>query len=230
MFVHRFALVLFLGVSLLTGRALCQPAPVQSATVCEESKDGMEDAACRKTLQGLFTRKGDRLTLRLDGGKSKTYVGNLAACEGPNGNAEKCVVFRVSSYFPKSQSYLVEKRFYECAVYLFVSGHTGSQTVMRAIPLLSPNAKYLLSIDNDDACERKYDIAIWSLETEPPKLEFIYQHKQYESWDLIAWEDDTHIKVKASFDANTSYDQEAELVRTASHWTLQLGRKIERPR
>jgi len=101
---------------------------------------------------------------------------------------------------------------------------------MREIPLLSPNAKYLLSIDQNDACERKYDIAIWSLETDPPKLEFKYRAKQYESWELIAWEDDTHIKVKASFDANKPYDQEAVLSQTAGRWMLQLGSRTEHPR
>jgi hypothetical protein len=49
----------------------------------------MEDAACRNKLNGLFTRKGDTLILKLDGGKSKTYVGNLAACDGENADSSK---------------------------------------------------------------------------------------------------------------------------------------------
>jgi len=229
MIVHRCAFVLFFGVMLLTSRAWCQSDPAQSTIVCE-SKDNAEDAACRNTLKGLFRRKGDVLTLTLNGGKSKTYAGNIAACDGPNADVSKCVVFRILSYFPKTQSYLIEKGFYECADYLFVSRQTGSETVMSTIPVLSPNAKYLLAIDNNDACERKYDIAIWSLEADPPKLEFNYRPKQYESWELTGWEGDTHIKAKVSFDANRPYEQEAELVRTASHWTLQLGKRTERPR
>ena len=229
MLVRRCASVLFFGAALLTSQALCQTKPAQPPIVCE-SKGDVEDAVCRNALKGLFTRKGDALTLKLDNGRAKTYVGNLAACDGQNGDPEKCVVFRISSYFPKSQSYLVEKGFYECADYLLVSRHTGSEIVMRTIPLLSPSAKYLLSIDQNDACERKYDIAVWTLETDPPQLEFKYRAKQYESWELTAWGDDTHIRVKASFDANTPYDQEAQLVRTASQWMLQLGRKTEHPR
>ncbi len=229
MFVHRCALVLFLTAPLANSQALAQADPAQSPIGCE-SKDDVEDAACRSALEGLFTREGDELTLKLDGGRARTYVGNRAACDGPNGDADKCVLFRISSYFPKLQSYVVEKGYYECADYLFISRRTGSEIVMREIPLLSQNAKYLLSIDNNDACERKYDIAIWSLETDPPKLEFKYRAKQYESWELVAWEDDTHIKVKASFDANRPYDQEATLSRTAGHWILQRGSKIEHPR
>jgi hypothetical protein len=229
MLVHRCALVLFLGVPLLTNSALGQTAPVQSPIVCE-IKDNLEDAACRDKLKGLLTRNGNTLILRLDGGKSKTYVSNLAACDGQNADSSKCIVFRVLTYFPQTQSYLVEKAYYECGAYLFVSRHTGSETVMYAIPVLSPNAKYLLSIDQSDACDRKYDIAIWSVQTDPPKLEFSYQAKQYEDWEVTAWEDDTHIKMKAWINGKTSYDQEAELLRTASNWALQLGTKTERPR
>ncbi len=226
---HHFALIFFLGVPLLTSSAFGQTSPAQPPITCE-IKDNIEDAACRNKLKGLFTRKGDTLILRLDGGKSTTYVGNLAACDGENVDPSKCLVFRVLSYFPQTQSYLVEKAFYECGVYLFVNRHTGSETVMHAIPVLSPNAKYLLSIDQSDACDRKYDIAIWSMQTDPPKLEFNYQAQQYENWEVTDWENDTHFKMKGWINGKTSYDQEAELVRTASGWALQLGRKTDRRR
>ena len=95
--------------------------------------------------------------------------------------------------------------------------------------MLSSNAKYLLSIDQSDACDRNYDIAVWSMQTDPPKLELNYQAKQYENWEVIAWENDTHIKMKAWINGKTRYDQEAELVRTASDWALQLGKKTDHP-
>jgi hypothetical protein len=226
---HLFAFSLLPGISLLTSPALGQTIPDQAPIVCN-IKDNVEDAACRKQLKGLFTRNGDTLTLKLDGGQSKTYVSNLAACDGENADASKCLVFRVLSYFPRTQSYLVERGLYECGAYLFVSRHTGSETVMSAIPVLSPNAKYLLSIDQSDACDRKYDIAVWSMQTDPPKLEFKYEAKQYENWEVKAWENDTHIKMKAWINGKTSYDQEAELVRNESDWTLELGSKADRPR
>jgi hypothetical protein len=224
-----FALSLLLGTSLLTGPALGQTSPVQAPIVCDV-KDNVEDVACRERLKGLFTRKGDTLTLKLDGGKSKTYVGNLGACDGENVDTSKCLVFRVLSYFPATQSYVVERALYECGATLFVSRHTGSETVMDEIPVLSPNAKYLRSIDQSDACDRKYDIAIWSMQTDPPKLEFKYQAKQYENWEVKVWENDTHIQMKAWINGETSYDQEAELARNESGWTLELGSKTDRPK
>ncbi len=54
-------------------------------------------------------------------------------------------------YFPQTRSFLVARKFYECGNYLFVNRRTGSETVTYSIPVLSPNAKYLLSIDQSDA-------------------------------------------------------------------------------
>jgi hypothetical protein len=227
-----FALILFLGAPLLTSPTLGQTARAQSPVFCD-AKDNVEDAACRDKLKGLFTRNGDTLTLHLDGGKSKKYVSNRAACSVEHFDEAKCLVFVLLRYFPQTHSYLVEKAFTECGAYLLVSRHTGSETVMYTIPVLSPNAKYLLSIDRSDACERKYDIAIWSMETDPPKLEFKYVAKQYENWEVTAWQDDTHMRIKAFINPSRGkmpYDQEAALVRDSSGWSLQLGRKTDRPR
>jgi hypothetical protein len=222
------ALTLFAGIPLLAVAAFGQTSPAQAPIACGV-ENHLEDAECLTKLKGLFTRKGDTLTLKLDGGKSKAYVGNAAACDGANVDASKCVVFVVLKYFPQVRSFLVERGLFECGTYLFVRQRTGSETVMYSIPDLSPNAKYLLSIDQSDACDRKYDIAIWSMQTDPPKLEFKYNAEQYENWDVTAWENDTRIKLKGFINGKTSYDQEAELVRNESGWALQLGSKTDRP-
>ncbi|MBC9877438.1 hypothetical protein G8O24_08770 [Bradyrhizobium sp. INPA01-394B] len=231
MFAKSHILLSVLATLFLTSSCLGQAAPAQSPIVCD-FKDGLavEDATCQAKLKGLFERKGDTLILNLDGGTSKAYIGNSAACDGENVDASKCLVFRMLRYFPQSQFYLVEKGLYECGDYLFVSRRTGRETVMSAMPVLSPNGRYLLSIDDSDACERKYDIAVWSMRTDPPELEFNYQAKQYENWELTTWKDDTHIRLKAWINGKTSYDQEAELVRGAEGWTLKLGKKTDRPR
>jgi hypothetical protein len=227
--LKRFVFALLPSLQLLAGQAFGQTTPAQTAIACQ-IKDNVEDAECSNKLKGLFTRSGDRLTLKLDGGKSKTYVGNRAACEGENADVGKCLVFRIAGYYPQIQSYFIEKGLYECGAYLFVSRHTGSETVMFAMPVLSPNAKYLVSIDLSEACNRRYDIAIWSLQTDPPSLEFKYQAKQYENWEIKAWKSDTHINMKAWINGKTSYEQEAVLARKEAGWTLDLGKKTARPR
>ena len=231
MLQRLFALGLFAGMPFLATAAFGQTGQAQSPIECGK-KDLVEDADCRQKLKGLFTRKGSTLTLNLDGGKSKTYVGNHAACR--DGDASKCLVFRVESYFPQTRSYLVQRGHYECGGRHWVSRRTGSEIEIDSTypaPVLSPNAKYLLSLDRGEACDSKYYITIWSMATDPPKLEFTYRNTQYEMWEVTSWDDDTHIRMTAWINTNeASYDQEAELVREKSGWALRLGRKIDRPR
>src|SRR5262249_21218425 len=101
-----FALSLFAGMPLLAVAAFGQTNPAQSPIACGVTNN-VEDADCQTKLKGLFTRKGDTLTLKLDGGKSKANVGNAAACAGDNVDASKCLVFVVLKYFPQTQSFLV---------------------------------------------------------------------------------------------------------------------------
>src|ERR1700730_6704620 len=94
------------GTSMATSIRSRRPAltsPAQPPTACE-IKDNVEDATCRNKLKGLFTRQGDTLILKLDDGKSKTYVGNLAVCDGENAEPAKCLVFRMLGYYPQTQS------------------------------------------------------------------------------------------------------------------------------
>jgi len=219
------ALLLALGAPVLIGPAWSQDTLPHAPIVC--TKDSAGETACLQKLRGHFTRTANTLTLKLDGGKSKTYVDNAAACDGENVEASKCLVYTLRGYFPRTQSYLVEKALYECGNYLFVSRRTGSETPMQEVPVLSPSAKYLLSIDQSDACEREHDIAIWSLLTDPPTLDFKYKAERYENWEVKAWTNDAHISMKAWINDKTSYDQEAELVRGQRGWTLNFGKKSD---
>jgi hypothetical protein len=224
-----FGLTVLSSMCLLTSATFSQSSPAQKPIDCGV-KDNVEDSACQTTLKELFARQGNTLTLRLESGKSKKYVSNRAACSGENVDEAKCLVFVLLRYFPQTHSYLVEKGFTECGAYLLVSRHTGSETVMYAMPTFSPNTKYMLSIDQSDACDRKYDIAIWSMQVDPPKLEFKYQAKGYENWEVEAWENDTHIRMKAFINGIPPHEQQAELVRNETGWDLELGRRTELPK
>jgi hypothetical protein len=207
------------------GQASQPPAPIECTI-----KDNEEDAACRSRLKGLFTRSGDRLTLKLGDGKSKVYVGDRDACDEGDGT-DKCVIYFLLRFYPQVPSFLIAKSYYECGEYHFISQRTGSTVVLSAIPELSPNAKYLISIDTSDACDRKYDIAIWSTQTDPPTLEFRYQAKQYENWEIKGWDSDSRIKLQAFVNGRQGpYDQYAEAVRQESGWRLVLEKRVDRPR
>jgi hypothetical protein len=226
MLKRLLALLLAAGVPVLAGSARSQTIPAQVPIVCHV-KDNVEDSACQQRLKGLFARDGDKLTLKLGGGKSKSYTGNGAACDGENVDAGKCLVYNVLAYYPQIQFYVIEQGYYECGSYLLVSRRSGSETAMKEIPILSPNAKYLVLTDQSDACDRDFEIGVWSVQ-DPPKLEFKYNARGYENWEIKAWKDDRHLDMKAFVNGPTSYVQEAELVRGESgRWSLVLGKKTD---
>lgn len=212
---------------LLAGAAFGQTAAPQAPIICD-AKDNIEDDACKAKLTGMFVRNGDTLTLSLDGGKSKKYTGNLAACDGETTDAEKCLTFRLARYFPHIQSYLVEVGLYEGGRYLLIGKRSGIETTISTDPVLSPNGRYVISIDQNEAGDREYDIAIWSVQADPPKLEFKYKGKDNEYWEIKSWKDETRISMKAWVAVQNSYDQEAELMRKGKGWTLVLGKKTPR--
>lgn len=227
---RRFSsIVIIICAPFLITTALGQEVKLPAEPIVCESGERFEDAECQSKLKGFFTRKGDRLILNLEGEKSRSYVGNSAACDNESADTSKCHVFRILGYYPRIKFCLVESGYYECGDQLFVSRRTGSETLMRGNPpVLSPNARFLLSTDQSDGCDRKYDIAIWSLQSDPPKLEFKYVAREYENWEVARWDTDDHIALKGEFDGKKNYSQEATLVRNGTGWTLQRGRKLYR--
>jgi hypothetical protein len=197
--------------------------------VCDDAEGHGESSACLERFKGLVERAADTLRLRLSNGQTKVYSGNSHACD--EGQAEKCVVYRLARFYPSLQSFLVSVSFYECGHYELVSRRTGSVIEISTIPRTSPGGKYLASTDDSDACDRKYDVAIWSTATDPPSLEMKYQPARYENWQITRWNGDDHLGLKASINAETNqYDQEAEAVRTADGWKLVLGKRIDKAR
>ncbi len=222
---HLFASIIVIRASLLTGPCLGQAGYVPAPIVCE-NKDNIEEPACATKLKGMFERNGDKLTLKLFGGVPKRMLATMPRVRLQRREVRR---FRITRYFPQTRSFLVTKGYYEGADYLFVNQLTGSEIVVSDILAVSPKAKFLVAIDQNDAGERDFDIAVWSMESDPPNPEFKYKAKQYENWEIIGWQDDTRIAMKAWVNDTTSYDQEAELVRTGSGWTLVLGKKTDRP-
>ncbi|NPU69024.1 hypothetical protein HL667_28755 [Bradyrhizobium sp. 83012] len=169
------------------------PAPTRRQS--NARKDNVEDAACRTRLNGLFARKADTLTLMPEGGKAEAYRGSRAACDGDD--IEKCGVYDLLRDFPAIDAFVVSKSLYECGEYQLVSRRSGNVTVTSEVPRLSPSGRCLLSIDNSDACERKYDVAIWSAQSDPQKLEFRYKAKPYENWEVAGWDADDRLRPRA---------------------------------
>ncbi|HEY1545172.1 MAG TPA: hypothetical protein VGG01_22465 [Xanthobacteraceae bacterium] len=196
---------------------------------CKVEKD-REAADCLTRLKGLVTRSGDVLRLHLEGGRAKVYISARDACA--QDQVDKCVIHLLARFYPWPRPYfLVGTNYYECGHFDLVSRRGGSVVEMATVPELSPGGKYWVSVDQDDECDRKYDVAIWSTESDPPALEFKYTATQYENWTVAGWDGDDRIKFKVFVNASQgAYDQDAEVVRSATGWRIVLGQRVDSPR
>jgi len=157
-----FACILALGMA-VPELALAKDDDQSRPILCEPDQNdkNVESAGCLQRFKELAAREGEVLQLDLENGKTKVYTGNRKACEdGP----DKCLVFLLTAFYPSLQSFLVLASSYECGHYELISRRNGSvvKISVSTIPELSPNGKYLVSVDQSDACDRAYDLAIWS--------------------------------------------------------------------
>jgi hypothetical protein len=204
--------------------------PVQPAILCKanQANTNVESAECLQRLQGLAVREGEMLRLNLENGQTKVYTSNAKACaEGPG----DCLVFQLVAFYPSMQSFVVAASSYECGHYELVSRRSGTIVKYRAtaLPELSPTGKYIALTDQNDACERGDELAIWSTATDPPVADLQYKVKRYENWTVAGWRGDDRIKLRVFInDREGAYDQDVEAVRSEKGWKLVWGKRVAR--
>jgi hypothetical protein len=201
--------------------------PVQPAILCrlDQSDKNVESADCLQRVQGLVARERDMLRLNLENGQTKVYTSNLKDLRRRPGELR-----RLSSgpFYPSVPSFLVEASYYECGHDELVGRRSGSVVKISAsaVPDLSPNGKYLVSTDQSDACDRGYELAIWSTSTDPPVAELKYKAKRCENWTVAGWPGDDRIKLTVFVnDREGSFDQVAEAVRSEKGSKLVWGKR-----
>jgi hypothetical protein len=217
-------------LSLSETPARCKDLTSQAPIVCGSEK-AQEPPGCVSRLKGLMERRGDTLRLNIEIGAPKVYKSNEKACI--NKEVEKCIVSNLIRFYPQIQSFLVSVSQYECGHYELVSRRIGSVLEISTVPELAPSGSYLISVDQNEACDRNYELAIWSTKTDPPSLELKYKAPkgQYEYWTVAGWSGDDRIKLKVSVNGDQgSYDQDAAAVRSAAGWKLVRGDRVDRPR
>jgi hypothetical protein len=219
-----FVCMLALGMA-VPGMALAEDDRQFQPILCKpDQKDtDLESAECLERFKEFAARGGDALRLNLENGKTKIYMGNRNACSG-HGPGD-CLVFQLIAFYPSLQSFLVKKGLFECEYFELVSRRTGGITEFSTIPEWSPNGKYLIAVDLNDLCERKYDLAIWSAASDPPVLALKRDQERYEGWTIAGWDGDDRIRLQVSTNSEEgSYDQDVEAVRSGSGWKLLWGR------
>lgn len=220
---------LILLISLCGSAPACAQLPAQIGAIhCEADISTRRpdvaalEAKCLSRMKGIAVRRGEALRISLQDGKTKSLLSNNRACE--EGNAEKCVDYRLEAYYPDSQLFVLTARVYESYSVLVVNGTTGTTTNMDDSPHLSPNGERLVVAFSSEAWSTDRDIAVYRIENGALRLEWSYKAKGYEQWKFVAWDGDARIKLRVTLygedQSSGLTTRDADLRRTDAGWRL----------
>jgi quinol monooxygenase YgiN len=198
-------------------RTLCQPWEIHNGTPQEQ--------ACFKELPATVRREGRILTLGLLDAKTKTFS-DTKECDAPDQEAG-CVKYRLVGHIGDRQ-FIVFVAPYECAYVLLVNRRTGAETKLGGWPILSPNKKRFVVIDPNDVgnCGPNDAIAIYSLTSDAPRLEWQFTPEGFEQFDVDAWNGEN--RVRLSTIGPNGKPAAADLMLTAQGWQLKRRREFGR--
>jgi len=190
-------------------RTLCTPLEVHEGNPDEK--------ACLKELASVAKRDAGILTLKLTNGKTKV-ISDAKECEDADREAS-CVTNRLVGYIGDRQ-FIVQVVPYECPYVLLVNRRTGEETTLGGWPYLSPNKKRFVITDPRDPgnCSPDYAVAIFSLASDPPRLEWRFTPESPEGYGVDAWNGENRVRLWAMGDSGK--ETASDLTLTAQGWQL----------
>jgi len=186
----------------LASPALAENAAATAEVHCEpDTARSSQDMAqlernCLMLLEGLASRAGDLLHLTLADGAIKTFVDDREACE--QGDADKCVRYRLAAYYPGPQLFVIQVAAYESYKVMVVNRRGAAMTIMDAYPHMAPGGKRLVSVAASEAWELDNDIAIYFVAADGLTREWAYKAQEYEMWEFIGWDGDDRIRLEVT--------------------------------
>jgi hypothetical protein len=131
--------------------------------------DTSESAAMR-CAQGVATRSGDTIILRLTNVGAAKRVDNPA--EG-DGYRRYYYAGRFGGDNGTPAFHILDVRNYEGGAIELINAATGDSLVVRGVPLLSPDGARFAAVEEPDACELASQLDIWRVTGDKPVREFV---------------------------------------------------------
>jgi hypothetical protein len=182
-----------------------------------------EETDCLAKLRGKVSRKGDALIIKLDNGKAKKIVDAPEPAEvcKDSGDAYACdgISYRLASYRPAQNFYVVGWYTAEKEGVLFVSGKTGEEIDFSDKPRFSPSGSLFVM----PGAEYDDQLSIWSLKAGEAKQELVYTYVTEwgsEGFDFVAWDGETRIRLKVSPAETYQKEVDMDAVLTEQGWVL----------
>ncbi|QIO32318.1 hypothetical protein [Bradyrhizobium sp. 1(2017)] len=157
------------------------------------------EKACLEQVGELAQRVGPGLQLNFRNGKTRIYLNEEAKCQ--SNEAEGCVKYQLTGYFPEHDLVLIEVDYWEGASWLLVRGKTGDATEIVAPPHYSPDRRWLASVASSIGPAGPPDgMDIVPSTPDPSSKEWHYRTPDDGQWfyEFTGWDGETRVKLLAS--------------------------------
>jgi hypothetical protein len=224
--------ILFLGIAALLLAFVPRPGAAQDVrTLCfplETHNGTPQEEPCLKfgSLDSVAKRDGGVLTLKLNNGTTK-IISDSKECENPADpdNEGRCVTHALVGYIGE-RWFLVHVQPWECGHPLLVSRRSGEEMELENWPNLSPSKKRFAVVTPFEECVVHNTIAIFSLDSGPPRLEWRFTPDDpHEDYHFDTWDGDNRVRLRATV---TSVEGKLKEMATDLKLTAQ-GWQIKRP-
>ena len=219
--------------------ALTPPVPVAyqpAVAICTDTSE----AAAMRCAQGVATRSGDTVIIRL------SNVGAAKRVDNPSeGDSYRRYYYagRFGGDNGTPAFHILDVRNYEGGAIELINAATGDSLLLRGVPLLSPDGARFAAVEEPDACELASQLEIWRVTGDQPIRELSLQPfdcNASSGWGPsdVRWRArDTIALVRNRLPADSTRRANGErdtslalLVRNAGTWVLDTSAAIARTR
>jgi hypothetical protein len=179
------------------------------------------ERACLEQVSKLARRVGPGLQLKLRNGETKVYINEDAKCQSDE--AEGCIKYQLTGYFPKHDLLLIEVDYWEGVSWLLLYADTGKVSEIVAPPHYSPSARWLVSVASSIGPSGPPNgIDIVPSVSDPSLKEWHYRVPDDDDWlyELASWDGDDHVNLLATSTGALAKHLAASVERRTGEWHL----------
>jgi hypothetical protein len=157
------------------------------------------EKACLEQVSELAQRVGPGLQLKFRNGKTRIYLNEEAKCQATE--ADSCVKYQLTGYFPEHDLILIEVDYWEGVSWLLVRVNTGEDIAIVAPPHYSPDRRWLASVASSVGPSGPPNgIDVVPSTSSPSLKEWHYRTPDNGQWlyEFAGWEGNTRVELLAS--------------------------------
>jgi hypothetical protein len=179
------------------------------------------ESACLKQVGELAKRVGPGLQLNFRNGTTRVYLNEDAKCQSID--ADGCIKYQLTGYFPEHDLVLIEVDYWEGASWLLVRAGSGDAIEIVSPPHYSPDRRWLASVASGEGPSGPPNgMDIVPSMPDPSLKEWHYRTPDDGQWlyEFVGWEGNARVKLVASPLSGSKPDVSSFIERRNGEWRL----------